>query len=139
VGKTPLGVTVTAVLTMLGGGGTFLFAMMWAALGGMGHAGLYVGPPISYWLVLIGSLLLSAVSFVASIGILQKASYARYLSIAVWVFSAVQYCYAASLLFCCESLDALVTLAIVVNAIFIIYFQSRQVKDYFLKHPSARN
>jgi hypothetical protein len=97
---------------------------------------VYGSPPISYWLGFSSSPLLSGISFVASIGILQKARYSWYLSIIACVFSAVHYCYAASLIFCCESLRTVVGLAILVNAIFIVYFQLRQVQDYFLEHPS---
>jgi hypothetical protein len=132
VKKAPLGVTIVAVLTMLGAAGAFFFAMVWTAFSGMGHAGVYGSPPISFWVVLFSSLFLSGISFFASVGMFQKASYAWYLSIIVWLFSAVHYCYAASLMFCCDSLRTIVGLAILVNAIFIVYFQSKQVRDYFL-------
>jgi hypothetical protein len=132
VGKAPLGVTATAVLTLLGAAGAFFFAAVWVALSGMGHAGVFGSPPVSYWVVLYSSLFLSGISFVASVGMFQKARYAWYLSMIVWVFSAVHYCYAASLMFCCETLRFIVGLAVLVNACFIVYFLSKQVRDYFL-------
>jgi hypothetical protein len=132
VGKAPLGVTATAVLTLLGAAGAFFFAAVWVALSGMGHAGVFGSPPVSYWVVLYSSFFLSGISFIASVGMFQKARYAWYLSMIVWVFSAVHYCYAASLMFCCETLRFIVGLAVLVNACFIVYFLSKQVRDYFL-------
>ena len=121
----------TAVLTILGAAGALFFGVMWVALGSMGHAGVYSSPPVSFWIVLFSSLLLSGVSLISSVGMLRKAKYAWYLSIIVWVFSAVHYSYAASLMFCCETLRVIVGLAVLVNACFIVYFQSKQVRDYF--------
>jgi hypothetical protein len=133
--KTPLGVTVVAVLTLLGALGDLFFFATWIALGSMGHAGVYLPPPpISFWIVLFSSLLLSAISVVASIGMFQGASYAWYLSIILWVFSAVHYCYAASLIFSGDNLTTMAGIAILVNSAFIVYFQSKQVRDYFLSH-----
>jgi hypothetical protein len=130
--KAPRGVTATAVLTILGAAGALFFGAMWVALGSMGHAGVYGGPPVSFWIVLFSSPLLSGVSLIASVGMFRKAKYAWYLSIIVWVFSAVHYGYAASLMFCCETLRFIVGLAVLVNACFIVYFLSKQVRDYFL-------
>jgi hypothetical protein len=137
VKKAPLGVTVVAVLTLLGAVGDLFFLTIWVALGAMGHAGVYLPPPpISYWIVLFNSLLLSVISVVASIGMLQGASYAWYLSIILWVFSAAHYCYAASLIFTGENLTTMAGIAILVNGAFIVYFLSRQVRDYFLNHQT---
>jgi hypothetical protein len=132
--KAPVDVTVVAVLTLLGALGDFFFAMVWVAFGGMGHAGVYVSTPISFWIVLFNSILLSVISLVASIGMFQGARYAWYLSMILWVFSAVHYCYAASLIFCCENLITMVVLAVSVNSILIVYFLSKHVRDYFLGH-----
>jgi hypothetical protein len=137
VGKTPLGVTVVAVLTLLGAIGNFFFATFWVALSGMGSAGSLFNPPISYWIVLFNSLLLSIIALVASVGMFQGASYVWYLSIILWEFSAVHYCYAASLIFCCENLMIMTGLAIFVNITLIVYFQSKQVKDYFSGHRTS--
>jgi hypothetical protein len=135
VKKAPLGVTVVAVLTLLGAVGDLLFFATWIALSAMGHAGVYLPPPpISFWIVLFNSLLLSVISAVASIGMFQGASYAWYLSIILWVFSAVHYCYAASLIFTGENLTTMAGIAILVNTAFIVYFLSKQVRDYFLDH-----
>jgi hypothetical protein len=132
--KAPLGVTVVAVLTLLGAIGDFFFATVWVAFSGMGSAGTYVTLPISYWIVLFNSLLLSIVALVASIGMFLGARYVWYLSIILWAFSAVHYCYAASRIFCCENLIIMAGMAVLVNITFIVYFQSRQVRDYFLDH-----
>ena len=127
--------TFVAVLTLLGAIGDLLFFATWVALGAMGHAGTYLPPPpISFWIVLFNSLVLSVISVVASIGMFQGASYAWYLSIILWVFSAVHYCYAASLIFTGENLTSMAGIAILVNTAFIVYFLSRQVRDYFLNH-----
>lgn len=135
--KVPFGVTVVTVLTLLGAIGDFFFAVVWIAFSGMGSAGVYVSPPISYWIVLFNSLLLSIIALVALIGIFQRARYAWYLSIILWAFSAVHYCYAASLIFCCENLVIMAVLAILVNITLIVYFQSKQVRDYFLEHRTG--
>lgn len=74
--KVPFGVTVVTVLTLLGAIGDFFFAVVWIAFGGIGSAGVYVSPPISYWIVLFNSLLLSIIALVALIGIFQRARYA---------------------------------------------------------------
>jgi hypothetical protein len=132
--KAPLGVTVVAVLTLLGAIGDFFFATVWVAFSGMGSGGAYVRLPISYWIVLFNSLLLSIVALVASIGMFLGARYVWYLSIILWAFSAVHYCYAASRIFCCENLIIMAGMAVLVNITFIVYFQSRQVRDYFLDH-----
>ena len=135
--KAPLGVTVVAVLTLLGAIGDFFFATVWVAFSGMGSAGVYVSPPISYWIVLFNSLLLSIISLVASVGMFRGARYVWYLSIILWEFSAAHYCYAASLIFCCENLMIMTGLAILVNISLIVYFQSKQVLDYFLDHRTG--
>lgn len=137
MGTTPLGVTVVAVLTMLGAVGAFLFATVWVALGSMGHAGVYGSPPISYGLVFFSSLLLSGVSFVAPVGMFRGGWYIWYLSIAVWAFSAAHYCCVAWLMFRGESMMIVAGLAIFANMALIVYFQSRQVKDYFFGHHNG--
>jgi hypothetical protein len=135
--KAPLGVTVVAVLTLLGAIGDFFFATVWVAFSGMGSAGTYVTLPISYWIVLFNSLLLSIIALVVSIGMFLGARYVWYLSIILWVFSAVHYCYAASLIFSARALMIMAGLAILVNTILIVYFQSKQVRDYFLDHRTG--
>lgn len=133
--KAPFGVTVAAVLTLFGAIGDFFFATLWVALSGMGGSPLGgSNPPISYWIVLFTSLLLSTVAFVVSIGMLQGARYAWYLSMILWAFSTVHYCYAASLIFRGETLMIMVGLAVLVNATLIVYFQKKQVRDHFLTH-----
>jgi len=139
VGRTPLGVTVAAALTMLGAAGAFLFATVWTALGSMGHAGVYGSPPISYWLVLFSSLLLSGISFVASVGMFRGEWYIWHLSIAVWMYSAAHYCCLAWLMFRGENLTIMAGLAVFVNMALIAYFQSRQAKDYFLDHRHSQH
>jgi hypothetical protein len=117
--------------------GDLFFFASWVALGSMGHAGVYLPPPpISFWIVLFNSLLLCAISIVASIGMLQGASFAWYLSMILWVFSAVHYCYAATLLFSGENVTAMAGLAVSVNGILIVYFLSKHVRGYFLDHKT---
>jgi len=139
VKKAPLGVTVVAVLTLLGAIGNFFFATFWVALSSMGGAGaLSFNPPISYWIVLFNSFLLSIISLVASIGMFRGARYVWYLSIILWEFSAAHYCYAAwCLMFRGENLMIMTGLAILVNVTLIVYFQSKQVLDYFLDHRTG--
>jgi hypothetical protein len=138
VGKTPLGVTIVAVLTLLGTIGDFFFATLWIALSAMGGPPLGgFNPPISYWIVLFDSLLLSIISLVVSIGMLRGARYVWYLSMVLWAFSAAHYCYAASLIFRGESLMIMAGLAILVNTTLIVYFQSKHVRHYFLGHRTS--
>jgi len=138
VKKPPLGVTVVAVLTLLGAIGDLFFATLWVALGAMGGPPLSgYNPPISYWIVLFNSILFSIISLVVSIRMLRGARYAWYSSIILWVFSAVHYCYAASLIFRGENLMIMVGFAVLANTTLIVYFQSRQVKDYFLNHQTS--
>jgi hypothetical protein len=138
VKKAPLGVTVVAVLTLLGAIGNFFFATVWVALSGMGGPPLDgSNPPISYWIVLFNSLLLSLIALVASIGMLRGARYVWYLSMILWTFSAIHYCYAASLIFRGENLMTMAGLAVLVNITLIVYFQSKQVRDYFLDHRTG--
>jgi len=136
VKKAPLSVTIVAVLTLLGAIGDFFFFTIWVALGAMGHAGTYYSPPISYWLVLFNFLILSIISFVTSIGMFHGSSYTWYLAIILWAFSAIHYCYAASLMFCCENLIIITGLAIFVNITLIVYFQSKHVRNYFLSNQT---
>lgn len=126
------GVTLVAYLTLLGALINLFFAMLWIALGGMGSAGTYVSPPISYWVVLVNSFLLSALALVVSVAILNRARYAWHLANFLWVFSALHYCLVASLIFAGENLMITFGLAISINAAFIVYFQSRSVRDHFL-------
>jgi hypothetical protein len=138
VKKAPLGVTVVAVLTLLGAIGDFFFATFWVALSGMGGPPLSgSNSPISYWVVLFNSLLLSIISLVASIGMFRGARYVWYLSMILWAFSAAHYCYAASLMFRGENLMIMAGLAILVNITLIVYFQSKQVKDYFSERQTS--
>jgi hypothetical protein len=138
VGKTPLGVTVVAVLSLLGAMGDFLLATVWIALSSMGGPQLSgFNPPLSYWIVLFDFLLLSVISLVASISMFRGVRYSWYLSNILWAFSAVHYCYAASLMFSGEYLMIIAGLAILVSIILIVYFQSKQVKDYFFHHRTS--
>jgi hypothetical protein len=138
VGKTPIGVTVVAVLTLLGAIGDFFFATLWVALSAMDGPPLGgFNPPISYWIVLFNSLLLSIISLVVSVGMFRGARYVWYLSMMLWAFSAIHYCYAAPLILRGENLMIMAGLAILVNAALIVYFQSKQVQDYFSDHRTS--
>lgn len=138
MGKTPVGVTIVAVLTLLGAIGDFFFALLWVALSAMGGPPLSgFNPPISYWIVLFNSLLLSVISLVASIGMFWGTRYVWHLSMILWAFSAIHYCYVASLMFRDEGLMIMAGLAILVNTTLIVYFQSKQVKDYFLNRRTS--
>lgn len=126
-----------AFLTLLEALFDLFFAIFWVALGGMGSAGIRVSPPISYWIVLSNSLLLSAIALAASIAILNGAKYAWYLANFLWVFLALHHCYAALLIFAGENLMIMSALAISINAAFIVYFQSKNVQNYFLGHRTG--
>ncbi len=138
MGKAPIGVTVVGVLTLLGAMGDFLFATLWVALGAMGGPPLAgFTPPVSYWIVLFNSLLLSVISLVVSIGMLRGVRVVWYLAIALWSFTAAHYCYAASLIFSGENLVIMAALAVLVNIALIVYFQSKHVRGYFLGHRTS--
>jgi hypothetical protein len=130
----PKGVTVVAVLTLLGAIGNFLFTMLLAALCSVG------GPPPSgyrpsiFFLILVYSaLFLSLVSFVVSSGIFAAARYAWYLSNVLWVSSAIYYSYVTFFLFYAKAYFLLpLGLIVIANIVFTAYFQSEPVKNYFL-------
>ena len=67
---------------------------------------------------------------------IHRASYAWYLSILLWIASAVYYDIVALMLFRGMNpvlMMATLSLATFVTAVFIVYFQSEQVKTYFLE------
>jgi hypothetical protein len=138
VRKTPVGVIIVGALTLFGAIGNSFFAALWVALGAMGGPPLSgLSMPISYWVVLFNSLLLSAISLVASIGMFRRTRHVWHLSIILWAFSATHYCYVASFMFRGESLMIVVGLAILVNTTLMVYFQTKQVKEYFLNSRTS--
>ncbi|MBX5327709.1 MAG: hypothetical protein ACQXXH_02635 [Candidatus Bathyarchaeia archaeon] len=117
---------------MLGTPGNLFFAGLLAALVSVG------GPPTSgyslslFWKVMIFTpFLLAFISLIASIGILTGAKYAWYLSIILWISSAPYYCIIA--LFLPPNLKPIIIGAITPIIALIIYFQTKPVKNYFLK------
>ncbi|MEM2102691.1 MAG: hypothetical protein QXM22_04185 [Candidatus Bathyarchaeia archaeon] len=128
----PVGVTVVGILTLLGAAANFLVAVLLMALLSVG------GPPPSgyslplFWRVMISiPFLLALISLIASIGILRGAKYAWYLSIILWISSAVYYGIIA--IFLPPNLKPIIISAIAPATAFIIYFQTKPAKNYFLK------
>jgi hypothetical protein len=128
----PFGVTFVAVLMAIGTLGNFLFSPFLVALCSVG------GPPSSpgvsplLSLLFFTPILLSLTSFIVSIGIFDGGKYVWHLSILFWVTSPIYYVFVAW--FFSSGINLLSMLAIfvgLVNTAFIIYFQSRHVKNYF--------
>jgi hypothetical protein len=131
----PWGVAGVAVLTLLGGGCLFLYAIVVVALGAMGHAGTPtdLAAMLRLQSLVLPPLALSPLCVVAAVGILMRARFARHLSTLLWILSIAYLVYAA---FAWLPLPAPtgyvpVAAAIVVNLIFLAYFQSEEVKRYF--------
>jgi hypothetical protein len=135
----PKGVTVVAVLTLLGAIGYFFTSAVLTGLGASGHPGVYIDPAsmFHFYTLTIPPLVLSFLSFVVVVGIFMGLKFSWYLSFLVWVSSIVYLIYAALSL----SLNQIFIATIVlVNIIFIEYFQSVQVKRYFkIEHPANIN
>jgi hypothetical protein len=130
----PFGVVLVAVLTMLGAMMDFFFAALWLGLGAMGGpppSGY--SPPISYRIVLIGSLVLGGIALAAAVGLLHPARYAWYLTIVLWILSGVHYSYASGFILL-SARTIVVFLAIVLNAGLISYFQLKHVRNYFFHY-----
>lgn len=137
----PKGLTVVAVLTLLGAIGYFFTFIMLTALGAMGHAGQPTDPAtmFRFHTLTFPSLALSFFSVVAVIGMFMRAKFGWYLSLLVWVSSIVYLVYVALSPFgtTLPLGDVFFAAIILVNIIFIEYFQSEKVKRYFkIKHPA---
>jgi len=134
----PNGLTVIAVLTFLGALGFFFSFIMLTALSAMGHAGLPVDPAtmFRFYTLIIPPLGLSLLSVIAALGIFKRSKFGWYSCILLWVSSITYLVYAAFsvLPISAPSADieyAFVTSVILVNIIFIAYFQTQNIKRYF--------
>jgi len=133
----PRGVTVVAGLTLLAAVGDFVFAILVLALcsvGGPPPSGSHPSPFV--YLLVWSPLVLSLVSFIVAAGIFNRTRSAWYWSILLWIASAVYHDIVALMLFRGMNLVlmmATLSLATFVSAVFIVYFQSEQVKTYFLE------
>lgn len=140
----PRGLTVVITLMLLGALGLFIFSTVLTGLGASGHAGTYIDPAARFRFntLIIPPFALSIASVVAIIGIFRQSKFGWYLSILLWTFSVIYLVYAAfSLLpLSAPSADieyAFVAFVILVNVIFIGYFQSGKVKNYFRVERTA--
>jgi hypothetical protein len=101
----------------------------------MGHAGTYSDSAaiFRFRTLVYPPLALSLLSVVAAVGVFMRSKFGWYLSILLWVLSIAYLVYAASsLLPVFASMGhALVAAVILVNIIFLVYFQSEEVKSYF--------
>jgi hypothetical protein len=131
----PRGVTVVATLTLLGGGCLFFYGVLLVALGAMGQAGTYSDPAamFRFHTLVYPPLLLSLLSVIAAVGTLMRSKFGWYLSILLWVLSITYLVYAASSWFLVPAPigNVLIAAVILVNLIFLVYFQSEEVKSYF--------
>jgi hypothetical protein len=129
--RMPTGVATIAVLMILGAIGLSLFSAFVMALGSMGHAGTVPSPSDLLRLdsFVIPPLVLAVVSIIAVIGIYRRSKFSWYLSIALWFSAIFYFIYAALTL---RGINYLILASIIIiNALFIAYFQSKSVKEYF--------
>lgn len=134
----PRGITGVAVLTLLGGVCLLYYAIVLTALGSIGHAGYSPDPATVFRiqiLVVCLPLLLSLLSVIAAAGIFRRSKFSWYLSMLLWILSIMYIVYAASswFLFPAPISYVLIAAVILVNIIFLVYFQSEEVKNYFSK------
>jgi hypothetical protein len=131
----PSGITGVAALTLLGGGCLFLYAIVLAALGSMGHAGTYTDPAATFRFQTLAypPLILSLLSVIAAVGIFMRSRFGWYSSILLWILSITYLLYAAysGLPVSAPISHVLIAAVILVNILFIVYFQSEEVKSYF--------
>jgi hypothetical protein len=131
----PKGVTVVAVLTLLGAIGYFFTSVVLTGLGASGHPGVYIDPAsiFHFYALTIPPLVLSLLFFVVFVGLLMGLKFSWYLSLLVWVSSIIYPIYATLSLFgTVMSLgQGFIATIVLVNVIFIIYFQSEKVRRYF--------
>ena len=135
--NTPNGVVVVAVLTLLGAVGWFFSFIFLTALSAMGRAGQIVDPAamFRFYSLIIPPLVLSLFSVIAVIGIFKRSRFGWYLCILSWILSITYLAYVmlSVLPISAPSADveyALVGSIILVNVVFIAYFQSEKVKRY---------
>jgi hypothetical protein len=122
-------------LTLLGGVCLFLYGVMIVALGAMGHAGTYADPATLLRLhtLALPPLALSPLCIISAVGILTRARLCWYLSNLVWILAIAYLAYAA---FTWVPLpvptgQAVIVAVILVNLVFLAYFQFEEVKRYF--------
>jgi hypothetical protein len=133
MGERPLGLTVVADLTFLGAVGNLLFSYLLVLLlcvGGAGGAAR--GPPGPFFLFLIYTpIMLSIVSFIVVWGILKRVRHTGYLSFVLWISSDLYYGFLALWSQNVMLQVATLSLAGLVSTVFIMYFQSEQVRNYW--------
>ena len=136
--KRPKGLTVVAILTLLSAAGHFLFAIILtglSAVGGPPPSGNHPSPII--YLLIYTPYLLSLLSALAALGILTGDRYGWPLSIILWITSSAYHSYVAMSVFRGLSFILAINLiTVLTNIIFILYFQTKSTKNYFLKAQS---
>jgi hypothetical protein len=128
---------ITALL-LLGSLVSFLFSVVLIGIGASGHPGVYIEPAAMFRLgtLVIPPLGLSVVSVIAVIGIFMRSRLGWYLSLLLW-FSSITYLVYAMLVLLpisAPSADAeyaSFAAVILLNIVFIVYFQRENVKKYF--------
>ena len=136
----PRGVTRVAILTLLGSACFFFYAVVLTALGAMGRAGTPSDPAATFRFqtLVYPPLFLSLLSVIAAVGIFRRSKFGWYLSVLLWILSITNVIYAAfslpsmgSGLYARLIRDVLIATVILVNIVFLVYFQSEEVKSYF--------
>jgi hypothetical protein len=131
----PRGVTGVAILTLLGGVCLFQYAIVLTAMGAMGRGGTYSDPAATFRFqtLVCPPLFLSLLSVIAAVGIFMRSKFGWYLPILLWILSIIYLVYAASSWFLLPAPmgHVLIAAIILVNIIFLVYFQSEEVKSYF--------
>lgn len=133
MGERPLGLTVVAGLTFLGALGNLLFSYIFRLLLSVGGAsGAARVPPGPFVLLLIYTpLMLSSVSFIVVWGILKRVRHTGYLSLVLWISSDLYYGFLALWSQHVTLQVATLSLLGLVSTVFIMYFQSEQVRSYW--------
>jgi hypothetical protein len=134
----PRGITVVAVLTLLGSLAWFFVSAFLGALGSMGHAGTPIDSAAMFRIQMFvyPPLVLSLLSFIAFIAMSTRSRVGWYLPILAWILSIAYLIYAAFALLPISlplaSVEYIFVVDIIlVNIVFIVYFQTRKVKNYF--------
>lgn len=131
----PKGLTAVAILTLLSAAGHVFFAIILTGLSAVG------GPPPSgyrpsplIYLLIYTPYLFSLLSALVALGILNGDQYGWPLSVILWITSSAYHCYVAISAFRGVSLIlALNLITVLTNIFFILYFQTKTIKNYFLK------
>ena len=131
----PRGITVVAILTLLGAAGLFLSFTLLVALGGMGHAGVSLDSAamVRYQTLVYPPLILSFLFVFAVVGVLMGSKFGWYLSVLLWTLSIPYLVYAGFNIFpiSVSGGGIFVAAVVLVDIIFVVYFQSEEVRSYF--------